>query len=186
MATKKRIKLLLTENVDNLGIVGDVVEVRPGYARNYLYPHGLATEPSEYAMRQVEERRAEVERQLREARAEKEQLIAKLEGIELTIQRAANEDGHLYGSVSQHDIAEALQTEGFNIQDRDVRIGELIKQLDSYEIPIQIENDLKTTIKLWVVSDKPAEQLEADAAEATEGQEAAEETEAASTEEPTA
>jgi large subunit ribosomal protein L9 len=181
MATKKRIKLLLTENVDNLGIVGDVVEVRTGYARNYLYPHGLATNPTEYAMKQVEVRRAEVERQLREEREQRQKLIEKLEGIEITLQRTANEDGHLYGSVSQHDIAEALRVEGFNVHDRDVRIGELIKQLDSYEIPVQIDSDLKTVIKLWVVSDKPAEQLVAEAT--AEGEPEAEETAEATAEE---
>ena len=172
MTRNKNVKLLLTENVDNLGIVGDIVEVKPGYARNYLLPHGLAGEPTEGNIAAVAERRAEVERQLRELRAQREKLIERLEGHEITLKRAANEQGVLFGSVSQHDIALALQEDGFDIQDREVRIGFQIKQLDSYTIPIQFDADLKVEIKLWVVSDKPPEELaaeaEAEAAEAGE------------------
>ena len=167
MSSKKNIKLLLTENVDNLGIVGDVVEVKPGYARNYLLPQGLAAPPTEGNIAAVQERRAEVERQMREQRAERERLIQQLENVELTLKRSANDQGVLFGSVSQHDIAVALQEEGFNIQEREVRIGTQIKQLDTYTIPIQFDADLKTEIKLWVVSDKPPEELEAEIAAAS-------------------
>jgi large subunit ribosomal protein L9 len=165
MGSKKGIQLLLTENVDNLGIVGDVVRVRPGYARNFLLPHGMATEPTAGNVKRLAARRAEVERQLREKRAEQERLLAKLAGFELTMQRSANEEGTLFGSVTQHDIALALQAEGFNIVERDIRIGSPIKSLDSYDIPVQLASDLKTTIKLWVVSDKPAEKLQPAAAD---------------------
>ncbi len=179
MAGRNNVKLLLLENVYNLGIVGDVVEVRPGYARNYLLPMGLATQPTEGNIQKVEQRRAAVERQLREKRAEQERLLETLEGHEITLQRSANAQGHLYGSVSQHDIAEALRAEGFNIEDREIRIGEQIKSLDSYDIPVQFDQDLRATIKLWVVSDKPAEELDADGnpivREGAEGEQAQEE-----------
>ena len=159
MTRKKIVSLMLLENVDNLGIVGDVIEVKPGYARNYLLPMGLATAPTEAARAAVEERRAEVERQLRELREQREKLIAALEAHEVTLQRAANEAGVLFGSVTQADIADALREEGFAINERDVRIGDPIKRLDSYMIPIKVDDDLETEIKLWVVSDKPAEEL---------------------------
>ena len=84
----KTIKLLLTENVANLGIVGDVVEVRPGYARNYLLPFGLATEPSEGNINRLAERRAQVEQEMRQLRAKMEAMIEKLDGHEITIERA--------------------------------------------------------------------------------------------------
>ncbi len=156
----KTIELLLTENVDNLGIVGDVVKVRPGYARNYLLPHNKATVPTPNAIARLAERRKQVEEELRQLRAQQEALIQKLEGFELTMERAANEQGVLFGGVSQHDIAEALRAEGFAVEDRHVRIGEQIKRLDSYEIPIQLAKDLHTEIKLWVVSDRPLEHEE--------------------------
>jgi large subunit ribosomal protein L9 len=154
------IKLLLTDNVDNLGIVGDVVSVKPGYARNYLLPHGLAAKPTEAAVKKLAARRAEVEKELAEKRKKDEALLAKLVDLEITIQRAANEQGILFGGISQHDIAQALRAEGHHVEDRAIRIGVSIKRLDSYTIPIVLANDLKTEIKLWVVSDKPAEELE--------------------------
>lgn len=156
----KTVRLLLTENVDNLGIVGDVVDVKPGYARNFLRPMGLATQPTEGNIQRLAERRAEVEKELRELRARLEVMFEKLEGYELTIERSCNEQGVLYGGVSQHDIAEAMREEGYDIEDRAVRIGERIERVDSYTIPLALDHDLKTEIKLWVVSDKPMEQLE--------------------------
>jgi len=165
MAAKKGVELLLLDNVDNLGIVGDVVDVKAGYARNYLLPMQLATVPTDEAKAAVAERRAEVERQLREKRAQQEKMIEQLEGHEITLMRSANEQGVLFGSVTQHDIAVALQEEGFNITERDIRIGEPFKRLDSYMIPVKVADDLATEIKLWIVSDKPVEELEAADAE---------------------
>jgi large subunit ribosomal protein L9 len=169
----KTIELLLLENVDNLGIVGDVVNVRPGYARNYLLPRALATKPSRGAIERLAERRKQVEAEMKAIRSAQETLIQKLEGHEITMERAANEQGILYGGVSQHEIAEALRAEGFAVEDRFVRIGEQIKRLDSYHIPIVIDRELKTEIKLWVVSDKPAEDLDAEESVEDEGEEAA-------------
>ena len=159
----KQIELLLTENVDNLGIVGDVVKVKPGYARNFLLPRGFAIPPSEEARAALEERRKQVEAELAAQRKQLEALFAKLDDdFELTIERSANEQGVLFGGVSQHDIALALQEQDLNVDDRAVRIGEQIKRLDSYQIPIVLAPDLKTEIKLWVVSDQPIGELDAE------------------------
>ncbi|MEX0746197.1 MAG: 50S ribosomal protein L9 [Phycisphaeraceae bacterium] len=166
----KQIELLLLDNVANLGIVGDVVKVRPGFARNFLVPRGLATVPTAKSVERLAARRAEVEAELRELRDAQTKLIEKLADHEITMERAANEQGVLFGGVSQHDIAEDLRGSGFPVEDRWVRIGEQIKRLDSYQIPIVVDKDLKTEIKLWVVSDKPAEELEAEQAEAEAGE----------------
>lgn len=178
----KTIQLLLTENVDNLGIVGDVVKVKPGYARNFLMPFGLATEPSEGNIKRLAERRAQVEAELKALRSVQEQTLEKLTGHELTIERHANEQGVLFGGVSQRDIADALREEGFAIEDRAVRIGVQIKRLDSYEIPIVLAADLKTEIKLWVVSDRPMETDEEQ--EADEGEQQTEQASADGEEKP--
>ena len=156
----KSIKLLLTTNVANLGIVGDVIQVKPGYARNYLLPGNIATTPTEGNIARLADERKRVEQVMKKLRAEQEQVLEKLQGYELTMLRSANEQGVLFGGVSQHEIAEAMRADGFSVEDRDVRIGEQIKRLDSYDIPIILESDLQTEIKLWVVSDKPAEELE--------------------------
>ena len=155
----KSVKLLLTTNVDNLGIVGDVVNVKPGFARNYLLPRGMATDPTSGNIARLATERERVAEVLRRQRGEDEELIKRLKGVEITIQRSANEQGVLFGGVSQHDIADLLRAEGFALEDRVVRIGDQIKRLDSYEIPIALANDLKTEIKLWVVSDKPVEEI---------------------------
>src|SRR5687768_13947682 len=123
----KQTQLLLTENVDNLGIVGDVVKVRPGYARNFLLPRNMATRPTPGAIQRLAARRAEVEAELKKQRGVLEALLEKVKDHELTMMRSANEQGVLFGGVSQHDIAEALRAEGFAIEDRMVRIGQQIK-----------------------------------------------------------
>jgi large subunit ribosomal protein L9 len=155
----KQIELLLVENVDNLGIVGDVVKVKPGYARNYLLPMGLAEPPSDERIAALADRRKQVEAELAELRSKQEKLIADIAEYELTMQRSHNDQGILYGGVSQHDIAEALREEGYDIEDRFIRIGEQIKRLDTYMVPVVIDKELKAEIKLWIVSDRPAEEL---------------------------
>ena len=153
----KYVKILLTENVEGTGIVGDVVEVRPGFARNFLQPRGMATDPTAGNIKRLAGRRAEAEKDMKLRRAALEELHGRVANHELTLQRSANDQGILFGSVSQHDIATALQEEGFQVDERAVRIGQQIKRLDSYHIPIVLASDLKTEIKLWVVSDKPVE-----------------------------
>jgi large subunit ribosomal protein L9 len=156
----KQIELLLLDNVTSLGIVGDVVKVKPGYARNFLLPRGLATTPTQGAINKLAERRAQVEAEMKALRSTQEQLIEALGEYELTLMRSANEQGVLYAGITQHEIAQEMRDAGYAIEDRFVRIGQQIKRLDSYDIPIVIEKELSTTITLWVVSDKPAEELE--------------------------
>ena len=151
----KSITLLLTANVEPLGIVGEVVTVRPGYARNFLLPRRLATEPTEANIKRLADLHQKVEQQMQEKRLVLEQMLEKLADYEITILRSANEQGVLFGGVSGDDIAEALRGAGFEIDSRGVRIGEPLKRLDTYSIPITLAADLKTEIKLWVLSDKP-------------------------------
>jgi len=168
----KQIELLLLETIENLGIIGDVVKVKPGYARNYLLPHGLAEAPTQEKIQELAARRAQVEAELKQLRSEQEALLGKLADYELTLERSANESGLLFGGVSQHDISQALQAAGFPVEDRHVRIGEKINRLDTYDIPIQLAKELKCEIKLWVVSDKPMEVEEEAPADVEEDAEA--------------
>ena len=150
----KTIKLLLTENVDNLGIVGDVVNVRMGYARNYLLPRDLATTPSDEILAQLTEKRAQAEKDVAALRKSREELISKLEGIELTLTRSCNDQGHLYGSVTQQDIADSLTELGYPVQPREVRLAQTIKRVDTYEVLVKFDTDLEANIKIWVVADR--------------------------------
>lgn len=150
----RNVKLLLTENVDSLGIVGDIVNVRIGYARNYLLPFGYATEPSDELISQLAEKRAQAEKQLAERRAQREEMIGKLNGQELTLIRACNDQGQLYGSVTQQDISAALKELGFAVAPREVRLPTTIKRIDTFDIHIKVDSDLEADIKLWVVPDR--------------------------------
>lgn len=154
----KSVKLLLTENVDSLGIVGDVVKVKMGFARNYLLPFGYATAPSDELIASLAERRAQAETDVAARRKEREEMISKLDGQELTMDRACNDQGHLYGSVTQQDISAALKEVGFAVSPREVRLPGAIKRVDSYDILVKVESDLEAHVKLWVVADRHIEE----------------------------
>ena len=153
----KSVTLLLTESVDNLGIVGDVVTVRKGYARNFLLPHGYATEPSDELIGELAEKRKAAEAQVAELRKEREKLIKKLDGLELTMKRPCNDQGILYGSVTQHDIALALKELGYSVKDREVRLGQTMKRVDAYEVVVKLASDLEGVLKIHIVADRDLE-----------------------------
>lgn len=147
------VKLLLQESIKNVGRVGDVVEVSPGYARNYLLPQGLAVEPTKANLKKVEARRAEIERQEREKREQQERLLKQLEGKDVTLERKANDQGHLYGAVSATDIAKALQGEGFNVEAGDVLLPGKLDQINTYTVKVRFADDLETDLKVYVAPD---------------------------------
>ena len=101
-------KVLLTQTIERTGIVGEVIEVSDGFARNYLLPKGLGVQPTEGNIKRLETARKEYEAKLQLIRAEKEKLVQTLQGVEVTLVRNANDEGHLFGSVSKRDIAEEL------------------------------------------------------------------------------
>lgn len=154
----RSIELLLTENVENLGIVGDVVKVRLGYARNFLLPRELATEPSEDLIKSLQAKRADAERLLAQQRQERATTIEKLANYELHIERSCNDQGILYAGVTQQEIAAALNAAGFkNVRPRDIRLNEAIKRVDTYTVHVKFETELETNIKLWVMADRKLE-----------------------------
>jgi large subunit ribosomal protein L9 len=153
------VKLLLNESIKNVGKVGDVVEVSPGYARNFLLPKGLAVEPTPWNIQKIEVRRKEFERVERERRDQQEALIKQLEGVEVTLERKANEQGHLFGSVSATDIAKSLQAQGFNINPDDVNLPGKLDRIEKYTVKISFASDLNTDLKVWVAPDAESKAL---------------------------
>jgi len=147
------VKLLLQESIKNVGRVGDVVEVSPGYARNYLIPQGLAVEPTKSNLKKVEARRAEIERQEREKRDQQERLLKTLVGKDVTLVRRANEQRHLYGAVSATDIARQLQADGFNVNADDVLLPGKLDRIDTYTVKVRFAEDLETDLKVYVAPD---------------------------------
>src|SRR6476619_7658267 len=147
------VKLLLQESIKNVGRVGDVVEVSPGYARNYLLPKGLAVEPTKSNLKKVEARRQEIEKQEREKRDQQERLLKKLEGKDVTLERKANDQGHLYGAVSATDIARQLQADGFNVEAEDVLLPGKLDQINTYTVKVRFAEDLETDLKVRLAPD---------------------------------
>ncbi len=150
----KTVELLLVESVENLGIVGDVVKVRTGYARNYLLPRAVATQPSEELIKSLQAKRAEAQKQLEQQRQMRADTITRLTGYTLEIVRACNDQGILYASVTQQEIASALTQAGYAVRPRDVRLSGSIKRVDTYDVHVKYETELETWIKLNIKPDR--------------------------------
>ena len=147
-------KLLLCKNIEKLGIVGDVVEVAPGYGRNYLVPQGLATEPTQTNMRALAEARRVAEEERAKQIAELRALAERIEGVEVTIKARANEDGALYGSVGAREIAAALAEEEFYIKPEQVDLPHPIRHIDTVSVDLKLADGLRSSIKVWIVREK--------------------------------
>lgn len=161
MATKT-VQLLLTENVDNLGIVGDVVSVKLGFARNYLLPRDLATTPSDEKLASLAEKRVVAEKEQASLFENRRGMISKMEGLTLTLARSCNDVGHLYGSVTQQDVANALGEAGFTVKAREVRLPFTIKRIDDFDVLVKFSSELEATIKLHVEPDRTIEEDDRD------------------------
>jgi large subunit ribosomal protein L9 len=150
----RNIELLLLHSVDNLGIVGDIVKVKPGYARNYLFPQSLAEVPTPEKIEVLKEARAKAQAELNALRAAREELLGRMQEISIDLKRSCNDQGALYGSVTQRDIADALQAAGYDVGVRSVRLSQSIRRVGTYEVPIQFDKDLRTEISLNVEPDR--------------------------------
>jgi len=147
------VKLLLKESIKNVGRVGDVVEVSPGYARNFLIPKDLAVEPTKSNLKKVEARRQEIERQERERRDQQARMIEQLKAVEVHLERRTNEQGHQFGSVTATDIAKQLQLQNFNIVAEDINLPGRLDRVSDYLVRIKFAEDLATDVKIWVHAD---------------------------------
>jgi len=145
-------EIILKSDVPNLGKLLDVVNVKAGYARNYLFPRSLAILATKEAKRKLEKNRAAMEALFRKELAASEDIAAKISAAQLTIERSVVEEERLYGSVSASDIAAALKTLGFNIAKRQVALQEPIKQLGSYKVPIKVFSGVEATVSVWVTN----------------------------------
>ncbi|HLP83618.1 MAG TPA: 50S ribosomal protein L9 [Phycisphaerales bacterium] len=150
----KNVSLLLIENVENVGIVGDVVNVRVGYARNFLLPRSLATKPSDDLVKQLAAKRADAEKLVAAQRKEREAMSEKLKGVEVDIIRSCNDMGILYGAVTQQDIAAALVAKGFKVTGRDVRMSQTIKRIENADVHVKLAKDLDAVVKVHVKPDR--------------------------------
>ncbi len=145
------VELLLVQSVDHLGKPGDVVEVKPGFALNYLLPQGLATFATDHHKRMVEKHKARL-LEIQKARLASLQAIADSIGrLSLTIEANANEEGHLYGSVGPADVATALKRENVHVTADQVRLQGPLKELGLYTVIVHVGQEINADLKVWVV-----------------------------------
>ena len=151
-------QLVLIEDVQHLGKQGDLVEVKPGYARNYLLPQSLATVPTEHNMRLLERYKIRVH-QAREAKiADLKVLAEQIQRVpHITIEANANEEGHLYGSVSAPEVSKALKGKNLKVEAEMVRLEGVLKECALYEVALNLGYDIETKVKVMVVPIKQAE-----------------------------
>ena len=145
------IELLLIQSVDNLGKQGDVVEVKNGFANNYLLPQGLATIASEHHKRMVDKHRAKLQ-EIEQGRLKDLKDMAKVVAKQsITIEANANEEGHLYGSVGAAEIVAALKQNDLTLTEDQIRLEGVLKELGLYTVRVHLHQDVETELKVWVV-----------------------------------
>ena len=150
----RQVTLLLNRNVESLGIVGDVVKVRPGYARNYLLPLGIAEVPSDERIAELKAAREQALAELQRVRSERRGIIETLEGMAIALVRSCNDRGILYGSVTQRDISDALIELGHSVDERAVRLANPIRRVGEYPVVIQFEKEMRVEIQIRVEADR--------------------------------
>ena len=145
------IEVLLTETVKPLGEQGDIVRVKPGYARNYLLPQGFATVATEHNKRMVERHREQVAAIEAERIKQFRERATAIARYSVTLEANANEEGHLYGSIVESDISGALNAAGYQVEADHVKLEGPLKELGMYTVKIELHPDVNTEVKVWVV-----------------------------------
>jgi large subunit ribosomal protein L9 len=145
------IELLLIHHVEDLGDQGDVVEVRPGYAYNYLLPHGMATFATDHHKRMVDKHRAKLQELEKSHQADLRKRAAEIAKQSITIEANATEDGHLYGSVGAPEIVAALKKNDIVLASDQIRLEGVLKELGLYTVKFHLSSEVESELKVWVV-----------------------------------
>ncbi len=145
-------KVILRENVPNVGKIGDILTVADGFGRNYLLPRNLAMLANERAVGEMAHKKAMVASRLAKAKAEAMTVAEKLNGVTLNVKRHAGEDGKLFGTVTSREIAELLAEQGFNLDRRDLVVPDNIKALGEFAIVAKLHGDVSAKITLTIES----------------------------------
>ena len=148
-------ELLLKRSVPTLGRVGEIVKVKPGYARNYLVPLGYAVAVTKANIEMIERERERIAADEAAELANLKEVVQGMVNVSITIESHANDKGHLFGSVTGGMIAHALQAKGYRFDERAVRLAAPIKEIGVYDVVVQPHPDANATIKVWVVQSKP-------------------------------
>ncbi len=146
-------KIILRKNFNQLGSVGDIVDVKDGYARNFLIPRQIAYAATDGNLRALQEEKKQIAKKESKNLAEAQELSNELEKVSVTIPVTVGEDEKIFGSVTSKMISDALVEKGFNVDHRKIEIEEPIKSLGIYSVKIKIHADVVANVKTWVVRD---------------------------------
>jgi large subunit ribosomal protein L9 len=144
-------EIILRQSIENLGKPGDIVKVSPGYARNYLLPRGLAYEATPGNRKRIAMEKARLEAAEGERIKSAQTVAERLEAVQLTFSARVGEEEKLFGSVTTADIAHQLQSQGFEVEKKQIDLHEPIKTLGVYKIPIRLHAEVKPEIRVWVI-----------------------------------
>ncbi|NPA13306.1 MAG: 50S ribosomal protein L9 [Aquificae bacterium] len=147
-------KVILAKDVEGWGTIGDIIEVKRGFARNYLIPKGLAYEATENNIKMVREVLKQKSRKLEREKQKAVETAKQLEGVELEIKRPVGTTGKLYGSITTSDIAEMLKEKGIEVDKRKIMLRSPIRNIGSYTITIRLHPEVSQTIRVHVVPEK--------------------------------
>jgi large subunit ribosomal protein L9 len=146
------IQVILQHDVDNVGASGELVKVRPGFARNYLLPRQLAVPATTAQVNRINHERAVALSKSDKLKKEMRELAAKLNGLEIKLERAAGEDGKLFGSVTAKEIESAVKAKGFAIDRKKLTLAEPLKGIGTFEVPLKLMTDVTATLKVEVAA----------------------------------
>ncbi len=144
--------IILTENVDGLGHIGDLVKVKPGYGRNFLVPRGLAVEANPRNVKELEHQKRQLERKMQKVLQATELLKGEVEKVSCEFTLRASEEGKLFGSVTSIEIAERLAEAGVEVDRKKIQLDEPIKALGDYSVPVKLQAGIIATIKVKVAA----------------------------------
>jgi large subunit ribosomal protein L9 len=152
----KTVKVILREDVPNLGDAGEIVSVKSGFARNYLLPQELAYEATESSVRRLEQERERAEQRARRDYLEARRQASQLEELSITFQARAGEESKLFGSITSADIADRLKEQGldFQVDRKQIDLDEPIKALGVHNVPIRLHAEVRPEIKVWVIKEE--------------------------------
>jgi large subunit ribosomal protein L9 len=150
----KSVKVILRQDMENLGEAGEIVTVKPGFARNYLLPRGFAFEATSANLKVLEDERSKAEQKTKRDYLEAKRRASQLEGISLTFHAKAGEESKLFGSITSADIAERLNSDktlDFQLDRRWIELDEPIKALGVFSVPVKLHAEVKPEVKVWVI-----------------------------------
>jgi large subunit ribosomal protein L9 len=159
------VHVILSRDVSNLGRIGDVVRVRPGYARNFLFPRQFALPVSPERLLQFEHQKRMIEHRRAKLKVESEGVKTRLASLQVSISAKAGEQGKLFGSVGTRDIEKALHDAGFHVSHRDIKLEGPIKTVGLHQVEVRLEADVKAVVNVVIVPiEEPKVEVVAEAA----------------------